>query len=153
MDIPLPWFLFASVAAVALGTFFFIRSRRAAARHRAFERRSLVTTGEIISLRATRGRRNGNYYWMPTVRFDAPDNVLVTAEASTGSNPAPGKPGDRVRVRFDRENPEKFHLADSFAQPSTINTMHGCLGVGFVLFGLVAFGLWALIVLVLEIPV
>lgn len=153
MDIPLVWLLVAAVGAVAIGGYWLWRSRRGARRYRLFVRNSLVTTGEIISLRESTNHRANNTHWFPTVRFDAPGNLLVTAEANTGASPAPGKPGDRVRVRFDREDPDNFHLADSLAQPSSVHALGGCLGVALVLFGLAAAGLWALIVLVLEIPV
>ncbi|MGO1974756.1 MAG: DUF3592 domain-containing protein [Propionibacteriaceae bacterium] len=153
MDLPLPWMLVASLVAVVLGGYWLWRTRRGVVRYRAFSRRSLVTTGEIISLRPSTNRRTGDTHWFPTIRFDAPGNRLVTAEANTGSTPAPGKPGERVQVRFDREDPDNFHLADSLAQPSTMNAFSGCLGVGVVLVGLAMAGVWALIVLVLKIPV
>lgn len=152
MHIPLPWMLVAAVIAVVIGVLWFAMSRRAARRYREFSRNSAVTTGEIISLRPSTDR-DGDTHWFPTVRFDAPGNRLVTAEANTGSTPAPGLPGKQVRVRFDRDDPGNFHLADSIAQPSTTNALNGCLGVGFVLIGLAALGIWLLIVFVLKIPV
>lgn len=66
--------------------------------------------------------------YMPTVEFTTADGTPVRATSNIGTNPRPGRVGDRVTVLYDPRNPQKVRVESGKATLS-------CLEVAFMLVG------------------
>lgn len=78
--------------------------------------------------------------YMPTVEFTTAEGTPVRATAHIGTNPRPGKVGDKVTVFYDPRNPQRVRVQSGRATMT-------CLEVGFMLIGggLAALGILILI--------
>jgi Protein of unknown function (DUF3592) len=66
--------------------------------------------------------------YMPTVEFTTADGTSVKATSHIGTNPRPGKVGDRVTVFYDPRNPERVRVQSGKATMT-------CMETAFMLFG------------------
>jgi hypothetical protein len=106
-----------------------------------FRRRADTTQGTITALRAvaTGGSELGTgLVYRPTVRFTTADGETVEVESRTGTNPAPGKVGEAVTVRYDPADPRRFSITST-------SRASGCVAWALILFGALIFVVAALI--------
>ena len=151
-------FLVAGVGAVALGVFAIVLGRRKSAAAAHARATWTATTGRVVELQprdSRRGRRDPTSRpWLhPVVDFALPDGREVRVESLTGGIPAPAKVGEAVPVIYDPADPERMMVDQGMARPGTTGTGFVVLGVLMTVVGLMIAGMWALIVLVLKIPV
>ena len=73
------------------------------------------------------GTSDGIVY-MPTVEFTTVDGTPVRATSPIGTNPRPGRVGERVTVMYDPGNPQKVRVQSGKA-------VFSCLEIAFLLFG------------------
>jgi hypothetical protein len=156
MDTPMAPLLVAAFVALGAGGYFLVLGRRRIRAGRDFATSAQVATAEITDLRLKYPQRNRDHndgFWVPVVRFPLPDGRLVEAEAMTGSNPPPGRVGQRVEVRYDPSDPARVNLARGLAQPRALGAIWLAAGAGLAAIGLLALGAWSLLVYVLRVPV
>lgn len=159
VDIPLWPVLLIGFFFIAVGVWFALFGRGVARADAAFRRRAHVVEAEVLELRTYYGEdaeiedASGTWRHHPVVRFPLPDGRVVEAETMTGSSLAPAHAGERLQVRYDPSDPTHVDIVGGPAQRSMISGIHMALGVVLALTGCGALGFWALIVLVLDVPV
>jgi len=161
MDIPLwPIPLWPALAAAAVcigfGTWTIVRGRQGRQAGQVFKVTARTARAEVTELRLKYGYSGnvdgGSGAFFPVVRFTLPDGRVVEAETMTGAHPAPARVGKTVQVRYDPDNPHRVSLAKGMAQPGNVGTFQVGMGCAIIAVGALVLGFWALIVLVLEIP-
>jgi hypothetical protein len=80
-----------------------------------FIRSSLSADGAIVAFRLVRHARLMDKSRNPVFRFTAKDGRSFTVTSNVAQSPSPWRIGDRVRVLYQQEHPEKAHI-DSFVQ-------------------------------------
>lgn len=157
MDVPLFPLLLAAMIAIAAGIWIASRGRGVISDDEKFVRSAQQTDAEVLEVRTRYPdpvhRDHDDWWYVPVVRFALPDGRVVEAETMTGSRPAPATEGQQVRVRYDPADPTRVSLAQGLAQKSNLGGLQMALGIGISVLGLMMLGFWALIVLVLKIPV
>jgi hypothetical protein len=111
------WVL-AAVAALfaAVGLALLIAGARTRAATRRFDARAVRVPGVVVELRLARGYRGpgerSSGFWVPVLEFTTADGRPVRTAAMYGSVPAPARPGDRVQVAYDPDQPTRAQVAD-----------------------------------------
>lgn len=109
-----------------------------------FRRRADTAQGTITALRAVAAGGSGDgisgmgMVYRPTVRFTTAGGDTVEVESRTGTNPAPGKVGNVVTVRYDPADPRRFSL-------TTTARATGCVAWALILLGALIFVVAALV--------
>jgi hypothetical protein len=147
--------LAAGLLMIAIGVATIVRARRTTARSDEFVRRSVLTQAEVTDLRLKYHRRQSGRggAFFPVVRFDLPDGRRVDAETLVGAHPAPARPGERVTVRYDRDDPTRVVLASGLAGPGSMGCFRAALGVVSLSMGLLLIAFWFLLDVLLDVPV
>jgi hypothetical protein len=152
---PLLILLVGGVLLVVLGTSTVARGRRQSAGAADFVSRAVVTEAEVTDLRLKYDQRMADRpgVFHPVVRFALPDGRRVEAETLVGAHPAPARPGQRVPVRYDPQDPERVVLAKGLAGAGSVGCMRTAFGVALAGVGLFFVLFWFLLAVVLEVPV
>lgn len=150
--------LLASAAAVAAGSYVISTGRRGRAGHQEFVRSGVQTRARVLELRSREWLHHGHtvadqQVWHPYVEFALPDGTPIRAESMTGARPAPARVGDLVPVVYDPTSPERVMVVQGLARPGLAGGMTVVVGFGMVGVGLAVFGFWALLKLVLKVPI
>jgi hypothetical protein len=157
--------LLAALVSVAAGVVFIAHGRRLSAARRAFLRTAVRTQAQVIDLieRTRQGERVPDMalragadesLCFPLVRFTLPNGETVTAETLWGARPAPARRGQTVQIDYDPANPQRVSLATGvLATGSGAVAVYMALGIGLILSGVGALAFWALIKIVLKVPV
>ncbi len=75
--------------------------------------RGVSTTGEVVALESgTSSTGGGRPAWFPVVTFETRDGETVRFRHRTGSSPAAFEVGDKVRVTYLPDTPEKALIAE-----------------------------------------
>lgn len=74
-----------------------------------------TATGEVLALEPSSSTSSsGRPTWFPIVSFETSDGTPVTFRHRTGSSPSLYAKGDKVRVTYLPDDPEKALLAEGF---------------------------------------
>lgn len=111
---------------MAAGGYGFVSSLR-------LTRTGLRAEAEVVDLRVHR-RDNGRIYY-PVLRFLAADGREVVAVARSGSNPAPARTGDLVRVVYQPGNPQSVALDTVMGSGMVVTALVFIMGLGLVAAG------------------
>ncbi|RMB58965.1 DUF3592 domain-containing protein [Tessaracoccus antarcticus] len=150
--------LLAVVASVATGSLVLARGRRSRDSAQDFVRTGIHTQARVLELRdhewdlARRGSLTDQRAWFPYVEFNLPDGRSIRGESMTGARPAPARVGELVSVVYDPASPERLMVMQGLAKPGIAGAFSGVLGFFMVGFGIVIFGFWVLLKLVLKVP-
>ena len=75
--------------------------------------RGVSTTGEVVALESgTSSTGGGRPAWFPVVTFETRDGETVRFRHRTGSSPPAFEVGDKVRVTYLPDTPEKALIAE-----------------------------------------
>jgi uncharacterized protein DUF3592 len=134
---------------VAVGLALLAAGTRTRAAARRFDARAVRVPGVVVELRLARGYRGpgdvSSGFWVPVLEFTTADGRPIRTAAMYGSVPAPARPGDRVQVVYDPDQPTRAQVADrhlasggclaatTFAVGLALAVLGGLLGVVAVL--------------------
>jgi hypothetical protein len=108
--------VFGAVSAlfVATGVLLASAGTRLGARARRFDQRAVGVPGVVVDLRLRRGvgepGEHGSFLWFPVIEFTTVDGRQVRTDAMYGSVPAPARPGHRVTVLYDPDQPTRARI-------------------------------------------
>lgn len=106
-----------------------------------FRKRSVLTRGEILALNARRPRSDSgtSMLYYPVVRFMTATGQQVEAQARVGTNPAPGRVGQAVSIRYDPSTPERFAVGTSSVLLTIFASLFAIIGVIVLFYAIPAF--------------
>lgn len=151
--------LLAVTVTISLGVFTIVKGRRNRSSAQQFVREGVSTQALVLELRSREwdmprvGDISDKRVWFPFVQFELPDGRIQKGESLTGGKPSPAKVGDLTPIVYDPQHPDRLMVTRGMAQPGLVGTFYVALGCGFIGFGLLAFAFWALIKLVLKVPI
>lgn len=146
----LPLSAFVGVGIALVGVFLTVIGVATTRSQRAFVRTAVETDAEVVGLShrhigsPARGTA-GSGVWMPVVRFAVLDGSVVEATTRTGTNPPPAQPGQRVRVRYDPDDPTLVALASGVGSGALLGPLLVGIGVLVILVALVVAGVGLLL--------
>lgn len=149
----------AAALLIAAGIWMLRTGRRGQQAAVEFVRTGVRTRATVVELRTRTihqgdaGVSSNRPYVHPVVEFRTPDGRTVRAESMTGSTSTPARVGESIDVVHDRDRPERVALASGLGAPGTTGAFQVAVGSVMCLIGTVAVGFWALIKLVLRVPV
>ena len=94
-----------------------------------------VVTAMDMSRRHTR-RNDRSSMWYPTFGYTV-NGVSYTAKSNVGTTSKPYEVGDRIKIKVDPQNPQKYVLIDSKGFKIAFGVMNA-LSVFFVIFTVIA---------------
>jgi hypothetical protein len=127
--------VFGGVAALffAIGVVLTVAGTRIRARARGFDQQAVGVPGVVADLKLRRGvgerGEGGSFLWFPILEFTTVDGRQVRTEAMYGSVPAPARPGHRVTVLYDPEQPARARIGGRTLASG------GCLAAGMTVAG------------------
>lgn len=106
-----------------------------------FRRGAIETDGEVVAMRRQRssGDRRDSYTYLPVFAFTLPDGTRRRVEGGVSSNPPCCTVGERVRVRYRPEAPDRAVMT-GFMESWFVATLLGGMGLVFTLIGAAMFG-------------
>lgn len=147
--------LFVGAMFTVVGGFFAFTGVRTRRSWKRFMLSAVTTQAQVLDLRYRSSRSNTSGrsgYYVPLLRFALPDDRIVEAQTSYGTNPPPAQPGDVVPVRYDPANPTRVELATGLGQGGTISTFFVIFGVGFLVLGLAIIAGYVAFVTLVDFP-
>ncbi|MDT0201957.1 DUF3592 domain-containing protein [Nocardioides sp. AE5] len=151
--------LVAAAGCFGCGGWFVFRGRRGRAAADDFLRHGIVIPARVVEMRSRfvepsfHRETSTRLSYFPVVEFALGDGRIVQAESMSGATPAPAKVGETVDVVFHRDDPTRVSLLTSMARPGAVSWAHQVLGVVICCFGGVVIAFWALLKLVLGVPI
>lgn len=151
--------LLVGAVAISMGVFVIVKGQRNRSSAQQFIRQGVFTQALVLELRSREwdmpraGGISDKRVWFPFVQFELPDGRIQKGESLTGGKPAPAKVGDLAPIVYDPQSPDRLMVTRGMAQQGLVGTFYVALGCGFIGIGLLAFAFWALIKLVLKVPV
>jgi len=99
-----------------------------------FRRTALETEGQVVEMLTRSSRRDGrvSYNYVPVFAFSLPDGTKRRVEGSIASNPPCCTVGERVRVRYQPDAPERAQMT-GFMESWFVATLLGGIGTVFLL--------------------
>ncbi len=121
------WVLFTVIGVAALGGggYWLVHTRT-------FIASASIAEGEVLELIASRS--DDSYTYRPRVRFTTADGQTIEFVASSGSNPPAYDVGERVRVYYDAQTPQRA-MVDGFFSLWGGPAIFGGIGLVFTLIG------------------
>jgi hypothetical protein len=109
---------------------------------KAFLRRSVEVSGEVVRLERSTDRSGGTTYieYAPVFSLSAANGETYTVTSNLASSPADFSVGESVRVRYDPVDPQNARI-HTFFQTWGAAVLSGIVGIGFIGVGCFRLGL------------
>ena len=152
-------FLLIGSAIVVAGIGAIVYGRRRSSAARRVRQTWTRSRGRVVAMQShqrvgwTHDGDTSQPWYHPVMEYTLPDGRTIRAESVTGAKPAPAAVGDEIPLYYNPAAPDRMMVEAGLARPGATGTGFVAIGVAMVVIGLLAVGMWALIVLVLKIPV
>ncbi len=104
--------------------------------------REISTSGRVVDVVAEPYGEDGGLLYYPVIEFALPDGTLVTFQLNEGRWPSVYAPGDRVKVRYDPQQPEQARIETPEGDSTQWLGVTITAGMGFVFLSVIPFVRW-----------
>lgn len=102
-------------------------------RHLLLIKNKVKTIGEIVDFKSTKSETERLYY--PVLSFSDQSGEPIKAQSFYGTNPPMGEVGDKIKIYYDVNNPERFDFSFRMINWGFIY-IFGLVGTAFLAFGI-----------------